>query len=81
MQLQDKLLKRAEITYLQANKKTNKVRRNSSTGFEVGRKVGLMFWRSKDSIKVKSYVFSAYKQRNKVSLVDLNCKLQKYSSG
>ena len=36
---------------------------------EVRKKVGLMFWRPKDTMKDKSYVFSGYKQRNKVCLV------------
>ena len=35
-----------------------------------------MFWRPKDSMKCKCYVFSSYKQRNKVSLVYLECYLQ-----
>ena len=35
-----------------------------------------MFWRSKDSMKGKCYVFSGHKQRNKVSLVYLESELQ-----
>ena len=40
-----------------------------------------MFSTPKDSITDKSYVFSSYKTRNKVSLVDLECKVLEYSYG
>ena len=40
-----------------------------------------MFWKQKDSVKAKWYVFSGYKQRNKVSLVYLDCKLEQVSYG
>ena len=36
-----------------------------------------MFWGWNDSMKGKCHVFSGYKQRNKVCLVYLECKLQK----
>ena len=35
-----------------------------------------MFWTPKDRMKDKCYVFSCYKQRNKVRLGYLECKLQ-----
>ena len=40
-----------------------------------------MFWTPKGSITDKSYVFSSYKQRNKVCLVDIECKMQEYRYG
>ena len=40
-----------------------------------------MFWRPKDSMKCKFFVFSGYKLRNKVCLVHLECKLQQNSYG
>ena len=38
-----------------------------------------MVWKQKDTMKSKCYVFSGYKQRNKVFLVYLECKLQEDS--
>ena len=35
-----------------------------------------MFWKAKDNIKGKSYVFSGYKQINKVCLLFLDGKLE-----
>ena len=40
-----------------------------------------MFWRPKDSMKNKCYVFSDYKERKKVWFVHLECKLQEDSYG
>ena len=40
-----------------------------------------MFWRPNDSMKGKCYVFSCYKQRNKLCLVYLDFKLQQDSYG
>ena len=45
-------------------------------GFEARKKVRLMFWRPKDSMKGKCYLFRDYKQRNKARLVYLECKQQ-----
>ena len=50
---------------------TSKVPSNIFRGFEVRRKVRLMFWRPKDSMKGKRSVFCGYKQRNKVCLMYL----------
>ena len=70
MQLQVKLQKATEITYLEANKELRSKN-------EVRTKVRLMFWRWNDSMKGKYHVFIGYKQRNKVCLVYLECKPQK----
>ena len=40
-----------------------------------------MFWRPKDCMKGKRYVFNGYKQTNKVSLLYLECKLQQHRYG
>ena len=40
-----------------------------------------MFWKSKDRIKSKCSVFSSFKQRIKVCMVYLECKLQEYRYG
>ena len=40
-----------------------------------------MFSRAKDIMKGKYYVFRGYIQRNKVSLVHLECKQQQYRHG
>ena len=60
---------------------TNRVAPNIFKGFEVRKKVGLMFWRPKETMKAKCYVFIGYKQRNKVNLVYSECKLQQYTYG
>ena len=44
--------------------------------FEVRKNIALMFWRPKDIMEGKCYVFSGHKQRNKVCLVYLECKLK-----
>ena len=62
MQLQVKLQKTAEITYLEANKQQTKDNIYRVTrGFEVRKKLRLMF--RKDSMKGKCYVVSGYKQK------------------
>ena len=35
-----------------------------------------MFWRPRDSLRVKYYTFSCYKQTNEVCLEYIDCKLQ-----
>ena len=80
-QLQIKLQKAAEITYLQENKTRSKVSRNIFRSFEVRKKIRLMYWTPNNSIKGKCYVFSRYKQRNKMCLLYLECKLQQYRYG
>ena len=57
----------------------NKVPPKIFRGFEVRKKTRLMVWKQKDTMKSKCYVFSGYKQRNKVFLVYLECKLQEDS--
>ena len=59
----------------------NKVPPNISWSFEVRRKVLLMFWTPKDSLKVKYYAFSCYEQRNEVCLVYIKRKLQQDKYG
>ena len=66
MQLQVKLQKTEEITYLESNIKETKYR---LTYFEVWKrkeKVLLMLYRTKDCMKTKCYIFSGYKKRNDV---------------
>ena len=66
MQLQVKLQKTEEITYLESNIKETKYR---LTYFEVWKrkeKVLLMLYRTKDCMKRKRYTFSGYKQRTGV---------------
>ena len=48
-----------------------------SVHFTLLRKVRLMFWRQKESMKGKCYVFGGYKERNNACLVYLKCKLQR----
>ena len=74
MQLQLKPKKTAEITYLDGEKQ--KVLHNIFRLFEVRKKVRLMFWKPKDSMKAKCYVFSDYKQRNKLCFLYSECQLQ-----
>ena len=75
MKLQVKLQKTAKIMYL-ANKQTkNNVPPKIFRGFEVRRKVGFMFSRPKNTITGKCYVCTGFKQRNKVCLPYLECKL------
>ena len=50
---------------------------NMFRGFDLRGKVRLTFSQRKDIMKRKCYVFSKYKQRNKVCVVYLECKLQK----
>ena len=45
-------------------------------GFTARKKVRVMFSRPKDSMKGKCYVFSGYKQKNKVRFVNLDYKLE-----
>ena len=40
-------------------------------GFQVRKKIQLMFRTPNDAVKGKCYVFSGYNKRNKVCLVDL----------
>ena len=70
-----RLQKTAEITYLEA-KKAKKVSPNIFRALEGKKKVRFMFLMKKSSMKSKCYIFSSYKQRNKVCLVYLECKLQ-----
>ena len=64
-----------------SKEKTNKVPPNIFRDSEVRKKLRFMFWRPNDSMKGKCYVFSGYKQRNKLCLVYLECKLQQDSYG
>ena len=51
---------------------------NAFRSFEVRKNVQVMFSRAKDIMKGKCYVFRGCIQRNKVSLVHLECKQQQY---
>ena len=55
---------------------TNKVPRNIFRKNEERKKIRLIYWRPKNSMKGKCYVFSDCKHRNNVSLLYLECKLQ-----
>ena len=77
MKLQLKLEKKAEIIYLEAKK----VLRNIIAGFKGRKNVRLIFSTPSDIMKDKCYVFSSYKQRYKVWLVYLKCKLHEDSYG
>ena len=61
---------------LSGKEKTNKIPPNKCRDVEVRKKVRLMFGRRQDSMNSKCYVFSSYKQRNKVPLVFLEWQLQ-----
>ena len=60
-----------------SKKTTNKVPPNMITGLQVGKKIRLMFWRPEYIMKGKCYVFSGYKERNKVLFLFPECRLQK----
>ena len=61
--------------------KMNKVPPNMFRCFKLRKKSRVMFWKSKDCIKSKCSVFSSFKQRTKVCMVYLECKLQEYRYG
>ena len=61
--------------------RTNKEARNIFRHFKLSTKVRLMFWRTKDRMKGKCYVFSGYKQWNELCFFYLECKLQQDSYG
>ena len=79
--IKNKTAKNRKNNIFRRKQRTNKVLPNIFRGFEVGRKIPLMLWRPKDSMKVKCYVFSSYKQRNNVFLVYLVGKLQQDGYG
>ena len=58
-----------------------KVRLNIFTGAQGRKKVPLMFWKPKDSMKGISYVFSGYKEINNQCLGYLENKLEQDSHG
>ena len=76
MQLQLKLKKNSRNNVFGVKETTNKVPRNIFRGFQVRKKVQLMFWRLKYTIKRKCDSFSCYKERNKVFFLYLECKMQ-----
>ena len=75
MELQVKLEKAEELTYLEASKQHKEGTGNIFRGFEVRKNVRLMFSWPKHSIKSKSYVLSASDLRNHVYVLHLECKL------
>ena len=74
-------MKNSRDNIFRSTETTKNVPRNIISGFEVRKKVRLMFSRPKDSMKGKCYPFSGYKERNKVPLVYFGCKLQQDSYG
>ena len=79
MQLQVKLQKKAEITYLEGSNQQTRLTANMFRWFEVRKKVVLMFSRPHESMKTKCYLFRGYKQRYRVFSVYLECKLEQES--
>ena len=75
------LQKKSGNNICRRKQRTNKVLPNIFRGFEVRRKVRLMFRTPKYSIKRKCYVFGSYEQRNNVPLVDLQSKLKEATYG
>ena len=80
MQLQVKLKKITEITYLEENKQETRysikhldVSKEEQTYDDVSK--------TKESMKIKCYVFSGYKHRNNVCFVYLESQLQKNGYG
>ena len=80
MQLKDDLQQTAELRYLEGNKQQT---RYGLTYLDVSNEEERydLFRRPKDRMKCKCDVFSGYKQRNKLCLVYLECKLQQDSYG
>ena len=81
MQLQVKLGKTAEMTYLKA---TKEIGTSFLTYLQVPKyekKVRLRVCRPQATMKGKCYVFGSYKQRNQVRFVYLECKLQEDTHG
>ena len=64
MQLQVKLQKTEEITYLQLNIVQTKYRLTYLEVWENKENVQLMFYRPKDCMKTKCSIFRGYKQTN-----------------
>ena len=81
MQLQVKVELTGEITHLGANKHQTRYCLTYLEVWKDKKKVCLIFCRSKDIMKRKYYVFSDYKERNKVYLADLGCKLNQDKYG
>ena len=65
----------------QQKQTTKKVLPNRFWCFQVKLRVLLMFRRPKDRIKGKCYLFSGYKMRNNVWVMNLECKLNQDSYG
>ena len=76
MQLEVKLQKNRRIDVLRRKQTIENVPAKILRGFDVIKKVRLSFSRPKDNMKEKCYVFSGYKQINKVSLMYFECKHQ-----
>ena len=79
MQVMLKLKKKRRNNVSRSKQTTTKVPSNLFRDFEEAKKVRLIFLRPKDKMKSKCYVFSSYKQTNKVWFVYLQCKLQQES--
>ena len=77
----DSTSKKSGNNICRRKQRTNKVLPNIFRGFEVRRKVRLMFRTPKYSIKRKCDVFGSYEQRNNVPLVDLQSKLKEATYG
>ena len=76
MQLQIKLQKAEEITYLEENKEQTRVPPNIFRRLELRKKIRLIFQRPKDSMNGKYYGLRGYRQKDKVCLVNLQSKLE-----
>ena len=75
MQLQVKLQQKRRNNVFRSKETTNRVPPKIFGSLKIRKKVPLMFWRLQESMKGKCYVFSRYKQWNKVCLVYFECHL------
>ena len=81
MNLELKLQKNIEKTYLKVKKCTNMISRNIFIGFKETKKGHLIFRRPRHTMKGKCEDFSCHKERNEMCLVYLECKLQEVKYG
>ena len=76
---QVKLQKTIRNNVFRGKQATKKITLIIFRALEVRKKVRLIIWTPEDTMKGKCYVFSGYKKKNKVCLVDVECKLQEDS--
>ena len=81
MEVQLRLQKTEEITYLKENTQQTRYRLTYLEDSKYDKRNVWRFQGMADIRKCKCYIFSIDKQRNKVCLVHLECKLQHDKSG